>query len=122
MRNKKPAHIGAKILILSLLCGLLLLWVVFDWPCLIRYATGIPCISCGMSRAWLSALRLDLGRAFQYHPMFWSVPLLALYALYDGQLFSRQRLNNGILALTAVGWILSYALRLVIFLSGGNAF
>ena len=122
MRIKKPAHFCIKMLILFLLGILLLLWVVFDWPCLIRYVTGIPCISCGMSRAWLAALRLDLGRAFQYHPMFWSVPLLALYAFYDGQLFPNRLANRRILMLLITGWILCYALRLIIFLSGGDAF
>lgn len=38
--------------------------------CPIRYLTGISCAGCGMSRAWISLLRLDAASAFAYHPLF----------------------------------------------------
>lgn len=44
--------------------------------CPIRYVTGISCAGCGMSRAWLSLLKLDFAAAFAYHPLFW-LPLPA---------------------------------------------
>lgn len=30
-----------------------------------------------MSRAWIAALRLDFRGAFSFHPVFWSLPVLA---------------------------------------------
>lgn len=39
--------------------------------CPIRYLTGISCAGCGMTRAWMSLLRLDISSAFAYHPLFW---------------------------------------------------
>ena len=39
--------------------------------CPILFLTGISCAGCGMSRAWLSLLRLDLAGAFAFHPLFW---------------------------------------------------
>ena len=38
--------------------------------CPILFLTGISCAGCGMSRAWLSLLRLDLAGAFAFHPLF----------------------------------------------------
>lgn len=52
----------------------------FGVTCPILFLTGISCAGCGMSRAWLSLLRLDLSAAFQYHPLFW-LPVPAGIAL-----------------------------------------
>ena len=50
--------------------------------CPILFLTGISCAGCGMSRAWLSLLRLDLAGAFAFHPLFWlPVPAAALLLL-----------------------------------------
>ena len=38
--------------------------------CPIRFLTGVSCPGCGMSRAWLAALRMDWGAAFAFHPLF----------------------------------------------------
>jgi len=122
MFRRKPAQLGLKLLILGLFGCLLAVWVINGWPCVFRHATGIPCISCGMSRAWLAALRLELGTAFYYHPMFWSVPVLVLFVLWDGCLFRNPRLNRWLLALIPAAWLICYGIRLVVFLSGGDVF
>ena len=56
--------------------------------CPIKYVTGISCAGCGMSRAWLSVLRLDFRQAFYYHPLFWMVPAAAVVYL------QRRRMNR----------------------------
>ena len=38
--------------------------------CPIRFLTGVSCPGCGMSRAWLAALRLDWSGALAFHPLF----------------------------------------------------
>lgn len=50
--------------------------------CPIRYIAGISCPGCGMSRAWLALLRLDLAGAFAFHPLFWLPPLAAALLLF----------------------------------------
>ncbi len=42
----------------------------FDINCPIRLVTGVSCAGCGMTRAWLAALRLDFAEAFSFHPLF----------------------------------------------------
>ena len=47
-------------------------------PCLITLATGHPCWGCGMTRAVVAALRLDLAAAWRWNPAVAVVlPLLA---------------------------------------------
>ena len=38
--------------------------------CPIKFITGISCAGCGMSRAWMAFLQLDIAKAFAYHPSF----------------------------------------------------
>lgn len=38
--------------------------------CPIKFLTGISCAGCGMSRAYLSLLRLDFKSALHDHPLF----------------------------------------------------
>ena len=45
------------------------------WGCPIRQLLGIGCPLCGISRAMLRALRLDLAGAFALHPL-WPLVLL----------------------------------------------
>lgn len=48
--------------------------------CPIKFLTGISCAGCGMSRAFLAALRLDFVSAFHFHPLFWLViPTVLLF-------------------------------------------
>lgn len=48
--------------------------------CPIKYLTGISCAGCGMTRAYLSLLRLDFSKAFYYHPLFFLPPIfLVIY-------------------------------------------
>lgn len=49
--------------------------------CPIKLITGISCAGCGMSRAWLAFLRLDMAKAFEYHPLFWLPPIAVIVLL-----------------------------------------
>lgn len=66
--------------------------------CPIRFLTGVSCAGCGMSRAWLALLRLDLSAAFTYHPLFLLPVPAALVLLF------RHRLPKAL-----VGWVLGIA-------------
>ncbi len=60
----------------------------FGGVCLMRELTNVPCPACGMSRALLSLLRLDIAAAFEYHPVFWVFPIACLSAVlcaFDGK-------------------------------------
>lgn len=107
-----------RLLLLALLALALLLVVYYGTPCLIRKYTGVICPACGMSRAWLAALRLDLASAFYYHPMFLSIPVLALVYLFDGKPFGSEKLGRWLYVIVLAGLVVCYILRLVTYLSG----
>jgi hypothetical protein len=46
--------------------------------CLAKAIFGVPCPVCGMTRAYLSLLRLDFSAAMHYNPAFWVFPFICL--------------------------------------------
>ncbi len=52
------------------LIALILLMTILRIPCPIKHLTGLSCAGCGMTRALMSALTLDLRGAFSYHPLW----------------------------------------------------
>ena len=89
--------------------------LIFQPPCLVKTLLHIPCPACGMTRAWLAALRLDLAGAFSAHPMFWSVPILYLYVLKFCRVFPNPRVNWTVLGLILAGFLVSYIHTLAVF-------
>lgn len=119
---KRPANLRKTLPVALALAVLLLCWVLLRWPCIFRTVTGIPCLGCGLSRAWLAALRLDLPAAFSYHPLFWAVPPAGLYVLWGGELFSKAWLNKLFPAVLLGAFLVCYAFRLVAYLRGEFVF
>ena len=54
------------------------------WPaCTFRALTGLPCVTCGATRASLSFLHGDLGAAWHFNPLvFVGICALALFDAY----------------------------------------
>ncbi len=50
--------------------------------CPIKFLTGISCAGCGMTRACLSALRFDFTAAFEYHPLWITLPFTAFFLIF----------------------------------------
>ena len=64
-----------------------------------------------MTRAVVAALHFDFEMAFRYHPMVFSLPVIAAYIL-KGRLFNRKWLDAVVLLAIAAGFIICYILRL----------
>lgn len=60
-----------------------LVLLLTDIGCVFKLVTGLSCPGCGMTRAWLAALRLDLPAALAYHPLFWVVPVAIVVACVE---------------------------------------
>ncbi|MDD4328245.1 MAG: DUF2752 domain-containing protein [Eubacteriales bacterium] len=81
-----------------------------------RLTTGLPCPTCGMTRASLSLLHLNFGEAFYYHPMvFVVIPALIAGAvlLLIGKA-TKKRCMPWIIALAASLFIV-YIVRMILF-------
>lgn len=89
------------------------LWVLVrcEVPCLFRRLTGVICPSCGMSRAWLAVLRAELREAFSYHPMFWSVPVFAVFFLFREK--ASTRAGKAVFFTLLIAYLACYLLRLL---------
>lgn len=118
MRLRIPDKLPLKLGLLAAFALLLLVWWRNDWGCLLQRNTGIPCPGCGLTRAWVAAVELDLVAALTWHPMFWSVPVLVWFLFYDMEPLRSQRWNHWLLGLILAGWAVAYALKLVTYFSG----
>ena len=85
--------------------------------CIIYHVTGLPCPACGMTRAFISLMRLELRQAFAWHPLFFLVPFIPLLALermpYGGSI--PPRLRDGIAWALLGLFILVWVVRMVLF-------
>lgn len=79
--------------------------------CPIKFITGISCLGCGMTRAWLAVLRLDLAAAFHYHPLFMLPPVAAV--LYLAKARINQKLYRALILTICAAFIIIYAFRLI---------
>ena len=106
---------GVKLKIVITAVILLFAVVLYFSPvsCLILPFTGVRCPGCGMTRALLSALRLDFKAAFNYHAMFWSVPILYLFFLFDGKIFKVKWVNVVVLILILAGFAINWVINLI---------
>lgn len=74
--------------------------------CLFQRVIGIPCLACGMTRAYLALLDFDIISAFWYHPLFWMPILICVLAFFD-------RLNNRIVIACIILIILVWIIRMI---------
>lgn len=55
--------------------------------CFFHNFFGIPCLSCGMTRAYLFLFQGNWKMAFHYHPLFWTIPIVIWSLLYSKKIF-----------------------------------
>ena len=87
--------------------------LLFGTPCLLVLLFGIPCPLCGMTRAMFAALQGQWAAAFALHPMWPTVPVLALAAAAVRYRFPRlRRWLFGLLALWLTALVAVYVWRM----------
>lgn len=84
---------------------------ITDIGCPTRYLTGVCCPGCGMTRATLHLLRGDIGGAVHYHPLVFTLPLIAALFVF------KKKINtitlNTILVLIIIAFMSVYFVRLL---------
>ena len=111
--NKKKLflfHLGMFLLIGSLL----VVWYYLDAGCVLRNLTGIPCPTCGASRAMFSLLTFNLKGYFYYHPMAVPIVIALLLGVHIGRFKeSHRRWIVGYVVSVVVLTLVLYVFRLV---------
>lgn len=109
MTQEHKKRIG-NILMIILILGFLFLF----YQCPFRFLLGIPCPGCGMTRAFLALLHLDIKDAFHAHPLFPVVILIAIYYLLETIKVIRfpEKVKKILLVVIALLFILVYVVRL----------
>lgn len=124
--NDSGVNKGAAELIrraLSCIGVLFVAWLalyLLDIGCVFRLMTGIPCPGCGMTRAWLAALRLDFAAAIAYHPLFWAVPIAFVLAFVREEMASG-KVKRGIDVVVATLCVLVIAVWIVRLVNPADA-
>ena len=59
--------------------------------CPILFVTGIPCLACGMTRAWGAVLQFHFQDAISYHPLFFLGPLIVSAILFENRIAPKIR-------------------------------
>jgi hypothetical protein len=105
------------------ICALLAL---VPYPtCLLRLILGIPCPACGLTRATLALLRLDLGHALLYQPL--APALLGLTVITVALAFTAgdalwRRVVSAVLGASGAALIVVWALRFAGLFGGPVAY
>lgn len=79
--------------------------------CPIKYLTGISCAGCGMTRAWCSVLRFDFHAAFNFHPLFWMIPLAGVFYVFRERI--EEKWKKRICYSAVVIFLTVYILRMI---------
>ena len=96
--------------IIILIIGLIWVYDLTGIGCPFRRITGVPCPSCGMTRATLSLLRLDFNAYFAYNPA--AVPVIVAFWLgFHKRRFSNIKLIDHIIIGIAVFTFVVYILK-----------
>ncbi len=96
--------------------GCIAVILILFYKCPIKIIFGIPCPGCGITRAFLSLIRFDFKKAFEYHPLFPVVFIELMYFVFRDFIPQKYKINekfeNTIFSITAVLMIAVWIYRL----------
>ncbi len=112
----KIKNLKTKLILTGIFAAIVATMKLFSVPCIYVLLFDFPCPGCGMTRAVTAALALDFKSAFEYHPMFWTMPLFYVHFLFDFNLF-KNIWDKIFLGAVAFGFIVNYIAKISTFLS-----
>ena len=84
MHNKFEKRKYIYILLLLIICIFIFLINNIKIPCMVNSIFGIYCPGCGITRMFISIVKLDFYQAFRYNPMvFLLLPFFIFYGILE---------------------------------------
>ena len=108
--RKKNHLIKRHIACIGAICLFIFMQVVLKISCPILYVLGVPCPTCGVSRAMYSLLRWDINLYVYYHPLAFPLVVSVFLMLHLKQ-FKRRRLVLSYALIVLLLNIIVYILR-----------
>ncbi|WP_295161723.1 DUF2752 domain-containing protein [uncultured Brachyspira sp.] len=92
--------------------------------CLMKNTTGFPCPSCGMTRAYTEAFKLNFKKAFYYHPLFVFPIFIFLLIIFKKKFKIAQYIynNNYIIIGMLLIFIIVYIIRFILLFPNKEPF
>ena len=84
------------------------IYILLDLECPFLKYLNIPCLGCGMTRAWKAAITGNFSLAFEYHRAYWTVPVLFLYIFKGNLLFKKHIWDMLIVVFIVIVFIVNY--------------
>lgn len=78
--------------------------------CVFLHFTGIPCPGCGMTRAFLSVIRLDFLGALRYNPLIFCMPYVFAYIFFE---FKNKKMHKRILTVIGIIAVIHWLYQVV---------
>ena len=112
--KRKISYPLPKLCFLAAFIALAIIFYFNNIPCITKTVTGIDCIGCGLTRAFISLLKLDIAAAFSYHPAFWTVPILFAELFFDIRLFGKPKVDLALVGVSVAALIITYIVRVIV--------
>ena len=107
----------ARLLLLVFLFGVysIVATVFLGHACPINLVFGVPCPGCGLTRAFILFFQGDFGGAFAMHPLFVTLPAIAIvcFAAFIFPRFARSRVFTAFCLITVCAFIGVYIYRMI---------
>lgn len=104
--------IKTKLLLIGVGLVSLMAYLLLDLRCPMKAVLGIPCMGCGMTRAYRAVFAGDFALAFSCHMMFWAMPVLLVYFLFDFPVISKKA-DGVFIALIVAGFIVNWVFSII---------
>lgn len=95
--------------------SVVLVFVLLDFECVFQKYLNIPCLGCGMTRAWKSLLKGNFAQAYEYHRAYWTVPFYFLYIFKGNFIFKKHLWDIIIIIFIVIVFIENYLYSYILF-------